>query len=63
MKSKSNFTALTTARFIYEKVIFKYGKLKRTHTDQGVNFKAEVTKQIKSHATTYHPIFCGRKGK
>jgi len=65
-KATSNFTALTTARFIHEDIICKHGKMNRIHTDHGVNFESELIKQLlillkidKSHATTYHPICCG----
>ncbi len=37
-KATSNFTVLTTARFIHEDIICKHGKMNRIHTDQGVNF-------------------------
>jgi hypothetical protein len=57
-----DFTALTTARFIVNQIICKYGMPGRICTDQGVNFESELFKYMcdllqiaKVRSTTYHP--------
>ena len=57
-----DLTALTTARFIVNQIICKYGMPGRICTDQGVNFESELFKYMcdllqiaKVRSTTYHP--------
>ena len=38
----SDFTALTTARFIFNEIICKFGRANRIHTDRGVNFESNL---------------------
>lgn len=62
----SDFTALTTARFIFNEIICKFGRANRIHTDRGVNFESNLLKELllllkidKPSSTSYHPICCG----
>ena len=57
-----DFNAETTANFIINKVICKYGVVKSIHSDQGVNFESELVKQVckllridKIKSVSYHP--------
>ena len=57
-----DFNAETTANFIINKVICKYGSVKSIHSDQGVNFESELVKQLckllridKIKSVSYHP--------
>ncbi|CAF1615106.1 unnamed protein product, partial [Didymodactylos carnosus] len=57
-----NNSATTTAQFIVEEVILKYGVPRKIITDQGTHFKNELMEKIAllmgfkhAFATTYHP--------
>ena len=57
-----DFTALTTANFIFNNIICRFGSPQMIITDQGVNFEAELTKElcklcgiVKIRSTSYHP--------
>jgi hypothetical protein len=57
-----DFTAETTANFIINKVVCKYGVMKAIHSDQGVNFESELVKEVckllkinKIKSVAYHP--------
>jgi hypothetical protein len=61
-KALTNFTAETTARFVYEQIICRYGTPQRILTDQGRNFEAKLFKEMcslcgidKIRTTAYHP--------
>ena len=56
------FDALTTAKFIFNRLICRYGLMEKLLTDQGVNFESELIKNLcnllgvhKLRTTTYHP--------
>ena len=60
-KAIKDFTAFTTAKFIFEEIICKYGMPSEILTDQGSNFEAELTKNLclflnvkKMRTTSYH---------
>ena len=44
--SKSCICAQTTANFIAEEIIFKFGVPKRILTDQGKNFQANLVREL-----------------
>ena len=61
-KAIPDFTALTTARFVYEDIICKMGMPKSIISDKGVNFQSKLFQQLckflklkKLNATFYHP--------
>ena len=45
-KAVQDFTAETTARFVFEEVVCKLGAPKSMISDQGVNFKAKLFKRL-----------------
>jgi hypothetical protein len=60
-KAIKDFTATTTAKFIFEEIICKYGVPEQILTDQGRNFEAELIKHLclflgvdKLRTTSYH---------
>ena len=62
IKAIPDQTAFTTAKFISEEIICKYGIPKKIITDQGSNFEAELTTEMckllkidKLRTTPYHP--------
>jgi hypothetical protein len=61
-KAIPDFTALTTAIFVFEEVICKMGMPKSIISDKGVNFQSKLFQQLcrllkikKVNATFYHP--------
>ena len=65
--SVCNFNAVTTANFIYNRIVCLFGTPKRILTDQGSNFEAELTQQLcqlllinKVRSTAYHPATNGQ---
>ena len=61
-----DFTAFTTAKFIFEQIICKFGIVAKILTDQGANFEAELTQHLcqflkidKLRCTSYHPKAAG----
>jgi hypothetical protein len=62
-KAIPDFTALTTAIFVFEEVICKMGMPKSVISDKGVNFQSNLFQQLKIkkvNATFYHPVGVGR---
>jgi hypothetical protein len=62
-KAIPDFTAETTAKFIFEEIICKLGAPKSIISDQGVNFKAKMFARLcqlcnvkTANSTVYHPI-------
>jgi hypothetical protein len=56
------FDAVTTATFIFNNIVCRYGMLEKLLTDQGVNFESNLLKHLcilmgtdKLHTSTYHP--------
>jgi hypothetical protein len=56
------FDAVTTATFIFNNIVCRYGMLEMLLTDQGVNFESNLLKHLcilmgtdKLHTSTYHP--------
>ncbi len=65
-KATKDFTAYTTAKFIFEDIICKYGHVEIILTDQGRNFEADLIKELckllgveKLRTTSYHPKAAG----
>jgi hypothetical protein len=61
-----DFTALTTAQFLVNKIICKFGTPSCIYSDKGVNFESSLFKQIcnllhitKFTSTSYHPASNG----
>ena len=61
-KAIKDFTAETTAKFVFEEVVCKLGTPKSMISDQGVNFKAKLFKKLcelckikTAHSSVYHP--------
>ena len=66
-QATTDSTALTTARFIFERIFCQFTRVKRILTDQGRNFEAELTQQLcklmkteKARSTPYHPENLGQ---
>jgi transposase InsO family protein len=58
----NNFTALTTAKFLFNNIVCQFGPPLRILTDQGRNFESELINQLcqmlnieKLRTTAYHP--------
>ena len=56
-----SFDALTTAIFLFNNIICRYGMIEKLLSDQGVNFESNLIKQLcellgtkKLHTSTYH---------
>ena len=56
-----SFDAETTASFIFNNIVCRYGMIERILTDQGVNFESKLLKHLcrligttKLHSSTYH---------
>ena len=56
------FDAVTTATFIFDNIVCRYGMIEKVLTDQGVNFESKLLKHLctlmgtdKLHTSTYHP--------
>jgi hypothetical protein len=45
-KALPDFTALSTARFLFEDIVCKFGLFKAIMSDNGVNFKARMLDQL-----------------
>jgi hypothetical protein len=65
-KATKDFTAYTTAKFIFEDIICKYGHVEIILTDQGRNFEADLIRELckllgveKLRTTSYHPKAAG----
>ena len=66
-KAIPDFTALTTAKFVFEEIICKMGMPKSIISDKGVNFQSNLFEQLckmlkvkKANATFYHPQGVGQ---
>ena len=66
-KASPDFTALATAKFVYEEIVCKMGTPKSIISDKGVNFQSNLFQQLcklykvkKVNATFYHPQSVGQ---
>ena len=57
-----SFDAKTTAEFLFNNIVCRYGMFQKLLSDQGVNFESNLIKHLcillgtdKLHTTTYHP--------
>ena len=58
----ASFDAVTTATFMFNNIICRYGMVEQILTDQGVNFESKLIQHLcilmgtdKLHTSTYHP--------
>ncbi len=58
----ATFDAVTTAVFIFNNIVCRYGMIEKILTDHGVNFESHLIKHLcllfgtdKLHTSTYHP--------
>ena len=56
-----SFDAETTARFLLDEIVCRYGMVEKSLTDQGVNFESNMLKHLcillntkKLHTSAYH---------